>query len=527
LECARVDIYTETLWATTLKKIIVAGGGTAGWLTALYAQRTFPFADITLIESEEYGILGAGEGGTPHLVEVLEFLEISIPEIIANCQATIKTSIKFTNWSSSRKSYHQPFYVKDSVTNDYSWSLKSLYEEEVTNYAHLVAPTFDDDLKDYSFLEKSGESNKVPFVKNPETMLIEPHSSFSLHFDARLLAAYLKSVAISRGVKHEEGIISEIVSDEEGYITALKTNKVFLPCDFVFDCTGFRRLIIGNFYKSTWKSHTDKLPCKKALPFFIEMGEDVPPYTEAIAMKYGWIWKIPLQNRYGCGYVFDSDYISEKEAAEEIESYLGYEPHYPRADKGAFDFTAGCYEKIWIKNAFGVGLSTGFIEPLEATSIMQAIVMLRKFMSNVANLEVRSDQIRDKLNTVFLAQTLETVDFLYLHYASARKDTEFWKDFSTRNKASHRVQYLLDVAKEKVLTRNFDFYESALFESIAVNWILIGNGLIDKQTLLRLGEPYLTPSKRQEYANLIAKDNALIAKFMNHKEFLTALTAIA
>jgi tryptophan halogenase len=506
-----------------LKKIIVAGGGTAGWLTALYAQRVFPSADITLIESEEYGILGAGEGSTPHLVEVLEFLGISIPAIIKNCQATIKTSIKFTNWSSNRPFYHHPFYVKDSVTNDYSWSLKNLYEEEVTNYAHIVAPTFNDDLKDYSFLEKAGESNKVPFIKNDETKMFESYSSFSLHFDARLLAAYLKSVALSRGVKHSEGIISEIIADEEGYITALQTDKALLPCDFVFDCTGFRRLIIGNHYKSTWKSHADKLPCKKAVPFFIEADKEIPPYTEAIAMKYGWIWKIPLQHRYGCGYVFDSDYISEKEAVEEIENYLGYEPKYPRADKGAFEFSAGCYEKIWIKNSIAIGLSSGFIEPLEATSIMQAIIVLRKFMSNVANLDIRNDLVKDKLNKVFLAQTIETVDFLYLHYASARKDTEFWKEFADKNKPSEKAQYLLAVSKEKVLTRNFDFYESALFESVAANWILIGNGWIDKSTLLRIGAPYLTESKRQEYLNLLARDNSLIAKFINHRELLTAL----
>jgi hypothetical protein len=144
-------------------------------------------------------------------------------------------------------------------------------------------------------------------------------------------------------------------------------------------------------------------------------------------------------------------------------------------------------------------------------------------MSNVANLDIRNDLVKDKLNKVFLAQTIETVDFLYLHYASARKDTEFWKEFADKNKPSEKAQYLLEVSKEKVLTRNFDFYESALFESVAANWILIGNGWIDKSTLLRIGAPYLTESKRQEYLNLLARDNSLIAKFINHRELLTAL----
>ena len=132
---------------------------------------------------------------------------------------------------------------------------------------------------------------------------------------------------------------------------------------------------------------------KKAIPFFLEMDKEIPPYTEAIAMDYGWMWKIPTQDRYGCGYVYDSNYISDDDAIKEIENYLGFEPQYPRKEKGAFSFSAGCFEDIWIKNCLSVGLSAGFLEPLEATSIMQTIFALKRFMSDKQNLYT-NDRIR-------------------------------------------------------------------------------------------------------------------------------------
>ena len=518
-------IYLKAFWASTLKKIVIVGGGTAGWLTALYAKKVYLNDEIVLVESEEYGILGAGEGSTPHLVDFLEFLQIPVADVIKYCKATIKTSIKFTNWTASKGFYHHPFYMENCVTNEKVWSLNNFYLEEVTSLGHLAAAAEGHDFNDYSILQKAGENYQVPFIQNKATKILEPQSIYALHFDAKLFAEYLKSVAISRGVIRKEGIISKIIADEEGYITTLKTNKESIKCDFVFDCSGFRRLIIGDFYKSPWRSYADRLPAKKALPFFLPMENEIPPYTEAIAMKYGWIWKIPLQDRYGCGYVFDSDYITDAQAVEEIENYLGFEPTYPRKEKGAFNFAAGSYEKIWVKNVLAVGLASGFVEPAEATSIMQTVIVLRRFLSNVDNCNIRNPKVQDYFNQVFSWQMNESVDFIYLHYAGLKTDTEFWRDFTLNNRKSDKVQYILDVMKEKVLTRTFDFYECSIFESTATNWILIGNGVLDKETLIRLGAPYLTDKRRKEYLKLLEQDNALLEKFMNHKQFLTILNS--
>jgi tryptophan halogenase len=507
-----------------LKKIVVVGGGAAGWLTALYAKKIYLDAEVTLIESDEIGILGAGESSTPHLIQLLEYLEVPITDVIKACKATIKTSLKMVDWS-SKGTFHHPFVTYQGVTNDSNWKRKSYFDEEVFNFAHLSAPLLGHELKDYSTLEKTAESFKVPFIENLETKNFETYSSYSLHFNASLFAAFLKSIGVPRGVIRKEGIVTEIITDDLNYITALKTDKEVIEADFVFDCTGFKRLIVGNFYQSKWKSHTDNLPAKKAVPFFLEPDGILPTHTEAKAMKYGWMWKAPLQDRYGCGYVFDSDYISDEEAIQEIETYLGYEPLYPRQQKGAFKFSAGCYETIWVKNALAVGLSAGFLEPMEGTSIMQTIITLRRFMSDKSNINSRNAKVIEKYNNHYLRETNELVSGVYLHYLSDRADTPFWKEFRIKNKTPEKVEYLLEVVKEKALSNAFDFQECSVLNDWHCNWLLLGNGLIDRDVLVNLGKRYNIEERQKEYLRLLAEDDARIAQSIGHKEFLIKLNA--
>ena len=508
-----------------MKKLVVVGGGTAGWLTALYAKKNNPDAMVTLIESDDIGILGAGEGATPHLIEFLDFLGISIDDVIKNCQATIKTSIKFTNWRKDKRSYHHPFWSQSPASNDYAFKISNKYDETELSYAHYSAAAEDHELEDYIMLHKSADNYQVPYILNETTKVIEHHSLVSLHFDARLLASFLKSKGLARGINLQEGVVTNINLDENEYITSLQVGDRKIECGFVFDCTGFKRLVIGNLYKSPWHSHAEYLPAKKAVPFFLEMGDEIPPYTEAIAMKYGWMWKIPLQHRYGCGYVFDSDYITDEEAVAEIEEFLGYQPTYPRQDKGAFNFSAGCYERIWVKNSLAVGLSSGFIEPLEATSIMQAIVVLRRFMVSKSNLDNKNESVKDRFNALFRKETQEVVDFLYLHYVTDRQDTDFWKNFTKKNKMPAKVAYILGVLQDRAVTWSFDFAEHTFFESEPHNYILIGIGLLDKETLRKVGLPYVTEQRLIEYRDLLRKQEETIPRFMNHRKFIEVIKA--
>ena len=237
-------------------------------------------------------------------------------------------------------------------------------------------------------------------------------------------------------------------------VLTLDTQKV-IPLDFVFDCTGFYRLLIGKHYNSKWKTYTDVLPVKAAVPFFLEpnFDEELPTYTDSIAMKYGWMWQIPLQHRTGCGYVYDSDLISEEEAIQEIEEYLGFEPLYPRKNKGGFKFEAGCYETPWVKNCIALGLSAGFIEPLEATSIMVTIGCLQDIFSNVQNIQDKNSPFREVYNTLVEKKNDEIRDFLYFHYMTGRTDTDFWKKFTFENapkSLQHKITMVLGSVPRRI-----------------------------------------------------------------------------
>jgi tryptophan halogenase len=367
-------------------KYIILGGGTAGWLTALYLNKHFPNDEVTVVVSSEIGILGAGEGTTPAFMEYLEEVGITELELVSNCKATLKTGIKFTNWNGDGEHYFHNFW-----------------------------------------------DNK-----------------YALHFDASLLAKYLQDVAVSRGVKLIDDTVIKVLSDN-GNITTLVTPSGLIAGDFFFDCSGFKRLLIGEVYNSEWEEYD--MPCKRAIPFFLPNdGKNFPDYTESVAMKYGWIWKIPVQGRYGCGYVFDSTMTTDEEAAQEIRDYLGHDFMSPKT----FNFSAGAYKQVWINNCMAVGLSSGFIEPLEATSIWIQILALRLFVENRNNPEKVNNDVKE-LNEDILA-------FLYFHYLSQRTDTGFWRDFQTNN---YIPEKLLNRIKGNGVQYSFNLFPDKSWDSIA------------------------------------------------------------
>jgi tryptophan halogenase len=499
--------------------IVVVGGGTSGWLTAIYAKKIFPEKNIILIESEEYGILGAGEGATPNFVSFLNFLEISIFDLIKNCKSTIKNGIKFTNWSKNNGSYFHPFSSTNSASNDYNFMLENKYLENDTTFSHYCASLKNHKSKDYVFSEKISNKMLVPFIQNENNQLLDL-SYISIHFDAKLLANYLRLIGEKRGIIRKEGIVDKIFNDKDGYIYKIKTKTEEIECDFVFDCSGFKKLIIGNHYKSLWRSYSDILPAKKAIPFFLEMDKEIPPYTESIAMNYGWMWKIPLQHRYGCGYVFDSNLISDEDAIKEIESFLGFEPQYAKKEKGAFSFSAGCFEKVWINNCLSIGLSSGFVEPLEATSIMQTIFTLQRFMSDKQNLYTKNNFVKQKFNDIYLKDTEDIVDFLYLHYVTNKNNTTFWKNFTKNNKMPKTISYVLQVCKDKVLFDSFDFVGKNIFSSPNYHYILIGNKIIDNSIMKKNANFILNDIKKQNYEDILNNQNIIIPKLLTHNKLI-------
>lgn len=433
-------------------KFVVAGGGTAGWLSALILKRFYPDTNVTLIESSAIDILGAGEGTVPNFIYTLDAINIPLSEIVKNCSGTFKNGIKFTNWNGDGTHYFHGFgNVKDldynfQTTMDYSGAPMLVLEQIMTGK----------NLNNVDFSAIAASQNVAKYMTNSSiaNKLDNPILHFTrlgesaLHFNAVQLAQYFKKVGKQRGINVIDGVIEKINTDEEGYITSLacEGGRV-INGDFVFDCTGFRRLIIGNFYKSKWKSYKDKLPVNRALPFFMPLNLDtdvIPPYTEAIAAKNGWMWKIPTHDRYGCGYVFDSRMTSDEDAKKEIDALTGIDTEIPRS----FSFEPGVYEQPWIKNCVAVGLASGFVEPLEATSIWVSTSSMTHFLYNVIGCTERNQKTIDNYNRQMNHITDNILTFLQFHYITPRNDTSFWKDFSVNNKIDDVILSLIDKDKD-------------------------------------------------------------------------------
>jgi tryptophan halogenase len=340
---------------------------------------------------------------------------------------------------------------------------------------------------------------------------LKTYANTALHFDARLLAKFLRKVAEGRRIKRIEGIVDKVINDKNNNISQLLLmdgSKV--DVDFIFDCSGFARLLIGKHFKTEWISYKQSLPLDSAMPFFIEHNNEVAPQTDAIAMKYGWVWKIPVQGRYGCGYVFDSSYISEDEAKQELEVYFGHKIESPKT----FKFEAGAYKNALVNNCMAVGLSQGFIEPLEATSIWINNINLTSFLKS-DGINTMNPQRQERFNHECNERNNAVKSFIYLHYLTKRNDSDFWKNFRTKNVMPEDLRVFLD-----------DFLESPFMQETSALWgsesffaIMSGLGLFDTKKFETIVNRYgLKYDKSKEI--LVNKLEEIAAQCLPHQRFI-------
>lgn len=436
--------------------ITIVGGGSAGWLTALFAKSLFKNYSVTLIESHNIPIIGVGEATTPHIVSFLQELNINFEDVLKHTDGTIKNGISFENWNGDNKKYLHGFSVKGEAnpfvsnyykSNSYDVYLKYLIQNKLSFLEHTYSSLL-------SYQNKINLDNQ----------------SIALHFDASKFANYLSTVAIQRGVEHIVDDYETCEQDENGFIKKIKTKNHSIETDFIFDCSGFQKLFIGNLFKDKWIDYQKHLPMKKAV-LFPTKNTNVKPYTIARAMKYGWVFEIPLQERKGRGYIFDSDYINEDQAVEELKTV--YDDVMPLR---TIEFQAGRFENAWIKNCMGVGLSTNFVEPLESTSIFMTIgqlTLLKQFKKYINN--HNEDKI-NIFNEIIGNNNDAILKFIYLHYLTKRKDSNFWLEFREKNIAPEGMELLLrDIEKGQL-----DDYSLPRFTSSAFNlesYLHICNGL--------------------------------------------------
>ncbi|MDC8754307.1 tryptophan 7-halogenase [Erythrobacter sp. sf7] len=416
-----------------LKHIVIVGGGSAGWMTAAaLAHAVGRDCAITLIESEAIGTVGVGEATIPPIRHFNRRLGIDEATFVRETQGSYKLGIQFVDWGRKGHSYFHPF-------GQYGAEF-----DQVPFYHHWmrewIEGRVEGPIDDFSMCWAMAKAGKFTHPST-DRRLIQSTFDYAYHFDAGLYAAYLRRFAEQRGVKRIEGRVVDVaLRGEDGFIESVTLESgEAIAGEFFIDCSGFRGLLIEDALEAGYDNWQHWLPCDRAVAVPCEKG-DFTPYTRSTAKAAGWQWRIPLQHRTGNGYVHCSQFISEDEAAAELLSTLDGKP---LADPRTLRFVTGKRREFWKKNCVAIGLSAGFMEPLESTSlhlIQYGILRLIALLPDSA--------MSPLLTREYNAQTAKEYelirDFLILHYkASTRDDSELWR-YCAAMPIPDSLQYKID-----------------------------------------------------------------------------------
>lgn len=418
------------------KRIVILGGGTAGWMAANLFVKHWSAEQVTVsvVESPDIGIIGVGEGSTPFLERFFKLIDVQDAEWMPRCNATYKLSIRFAGWSpgSGIEDYSHPFLSQPDHFTE-----KAFVTNCQTRRLGLDVHTHPDDFFINGVLARQGNG---PHAPDNFPFLI----GHGYHFDAGLLGQFLGELAVSRGATHLQKKVVDIDRNGNGDVAALVCEDGDrIVGDIFFDCTGFASLLMQKTLGVKFESFKSNLFNDSAV-VMPTPSEDCPrPETVSYAMSNGWCWKIPLTNRFGNGYVYSSDFISDDDAETELRTFIGMLD----SDEPArhLRMNVGQLEKHWEKNCIGLGLSQGFIEPLEATALLLVQVAIEIFISSYENGEF-TDRYRDEYNKKIHERFERVRDYIVGHYKlNTREDTEYWKANRDNMELSASLRHLLDV----------------------------------------------------------------------------------
>ena len=401
-----------------VRKVVIAGGGTAGWIAAASLSKLIgKNIEVTLIESDEIPTVGVGEATIPPLLLLHRLLEIDEKEFLKTVHGTFKLGISFENWRDVNQDYIHSF----GYTGKDSWA---------ANFLHFWMRGLKEGIskEDYGvYCPELIAAKQNKFAVLPNNAL-----NYAYHIDAGRYAAYLRKLAEKNGVTRQEGRIASVATSEQtGFIESLTlASGQRIEGDLFIDCTGFRGLLIEQTLHTGYDDWSHWLPCDSAVAVQTRSVAPPIPYTRAIARDAGWQWRIPLQSRVGNGLVFCSRYLSDDEAIQTIlDNVEGETITEPRVIK----FRTGQRRKHWNKNCVAMGLASGFIEPLESTSIHLIQKAVTRLVQNFPHQGIHESEIRE-FNTQMEMDTENIRDFIILHYhVTNREDTRFWRHCRSMN----------------------------------------------------------------------------------------------
>lgn len=398
------------------RRIVIAGGGTAGWMTAAALARVAaPHWQITLVESEEIGTVGVGEATIPMIRLFNQTLGIDEAQFLRETQGTWKLGIAFEGWGA----------FDDRYVHGFGLTGRSLGVLPFHHYwLRGRAEGFAGPLGEYVLNAVACDASKFAHLNRPQGSALPP-MPYAFHFDASLYAAFLRRYAEARGVARIEGRIVGFDRDAlNGDLSALRLDRgEVIAGDLFVDCSGFRSLLLGQVMGVDYVDWSHWLKCDRAVAVPCSRAEPLVPYTRSIAQPAGWCWRIPLQHRTGNGYVFCSDMMSEDEATARLIGRLDGEQ---LAEPRSIRFKAGRRARFWERNVVAIGLSSGFIEPLESTSIHLIQTAISRVIDFLPDGPVQ-DADRDAYNRLATFEIERIRDFVILHYvANGRHGEPFW-----------------------------------------------------------------------------------------------------
>lgn len=490
-----------------IRKIVIVGGGSAGWMTAaaLSSMLASRAVEITLIESEQIGTIGVGEATIPDVINFNAMLGIDEAEFLRATNGTFKLGIEFVNWGRIGDSYFHPF-------GPHGADMKGIdFHQFWLRYRDAHPGSV---IEDFSLSTLAAKQYKfTPPSNDPRSVLSQLR--YAYHFDATAYAKYLRAYSEARGARRVEGKVVDVTCHvETGFITSVQLeNGTEVTGDLFIDCTGFRALLLEKTLGVGFEDWAHWLPCDTAQTIACERTDEIWPYTRSTAKRAGWQWRIPTQHRTGNGHIYSSNLMSDEEA---IESLLADLDGAPLGTPRKIKFRTGRRTRFWDKNCIAIGLSGGFLEPLESTSLF----LIQEGVSKLISLFPSRDMpatVRDEYNRQLIKKFDQVRDFIILHYkATERDDSAFW-NYCRTMEIPDSLSQKMELFREA--GRVFR-YEDELFAK--PSWVAV---MLGQNIMPRVVDPFVSEIGEHEITRSLnsmrsAMDQAT-ARMPTHTSFLS------